>query len=135
MTEKCWFTQLSIIFDNELEKHPLAKQNKVEIRREAMRRAIITAAQKMVGSYAAVVVDPITEYMYAIKAGSSLYFGIGEIEDKKVFGLASSDLTAVLKFTKLLVNMREGEMVEYKSNNFQFYAFKNLKSNSQINPI
>jgi glucosamine 6-phosphate synthetase-like amidotransferase/phosphosugar isomerase protein len=114
-------------FDNELEKHPLAKQNKVEIRREAMRRAIITAAQKMVGSYAAVVVDPITEYMYAIKAGSSLYFGIGEIEDKKVFGLASSDLTAVLKFTKLLVNMREGEMVEYKSNNFEFYAFRNLK--------
>jgi glucosamine 6-phosphate synthetase-like amidotransferase/phosphosugar isomerase protein len=114
-------------FDNELEKNPQAKQNNVEIRRDCMRKAIISSAQKMIGSYAAVVVDPITEYVYAIKAGSSLYFGIGEMEDKKLFGLASSDLTAVLKFTKQLVNMREGEMIEFKNSVFHFYAIRNLK--------
>ena len=114
-------------FDIELERFPAKDHKKEDIRRECMRKAIVCAAQKMVGSYAAVIVDPITEFSYAIKAGSSLYFGIGEVEESNHFGLASSDLTAVLKFTKLLVNMREGEMVEFKNNNFQFYAFRKLK--------
>jgi glutamine---fructose-6-phosphate transaminase (isomerizing) len=114
-------------FDNELEKYTNAEQKKTEIRKTCMRRAIISASGKMIGSYAAVVVDPITEFVYAIKAGSSLYFGVGEVEEKNTFGLASSDLTAVLKFTKQLINMREGEMVEFKDNKFTFFAFRNLK--------
>jgi len=80
----------------------------------------------MVGSYAAVIVDPFTEYSYAIKAGSSLYFGIGERDDNS-FCLASSDLTAVLKFTKMLVNMREGEFIEYHKDQYQAYAFRDLR--------
>jgi hypothetical protein len=48
-----------------------------------MRQAIILAAEKMIGSYAAVIADPVTETLWCIKAGSSLYFGIGEIEDQK----------------------------------------------------
>ena len=114
-------------FDNELTKFPIKKQNDFETRKNCFRKAIIKASNKMVGSYAAVVVDPQTEVSYAIKAGSSLYFGIGEVEENNNFGLVSSDLTAVLKFTKSLVNLREGEMVEFKNNDFKIYAFKNLK--------
>lgn len=63
--------------------------------------------------------------MWAIKAGSSLYFGIGELEGKP-FGLASSDLTAVLRFTKMLVNLREGQFIEYTADHYQVYAQKDL---------
>jgi len=113
-------------FDNELKKYKTKDQSDTRFRRECMRKGIIQAAKKMVGSYAAVVVDPLTETSWAIKGGSSLYFGVGEIDGNE-FGLASSDLTAVLRFTKMLVNLREGEFIEYSVNNFQIYAFKNLK--------
>lgn len=95
-------------------------------RKECMRKAIIRTADKLIGSYAAVIVDPDTETSWAIKAGSSLYFGVGEI-DGMSFSLASSDLTAVLRFTKMLVNLREGEFVEYTSDSYQIYAQKDLR--------
>ncbi|MDN5354976.1 MAG: hypothetical protein PWQ09_1732 [Candidatus Cloacimonadota bacterium] len=113
-------------FDNELEQHEPKKQNLTKVRKQCMRQAIIKAAAKMIGSYAAIIVDPVTENFYAIKAGSSLYFGIGEV-DGIPFGLASSDLTAVLKFTKNLVNLREGECVEFSQKKFEVFAFKNIK--------
>ncbi len=97
-----------------------------EKRKSCMRRAIISAAEKMIGSYAAVVVDPETETQWAIKSGSSLYFGIGELDGQK-FALASSDLTAVLRFTKTLIPLREGEFVEYTADYQQVYAQKNLR--------
>ncbi|MDD3235662.1 MAG: glutamine--fructose-6-phosphate aminotransferase, partial [Candidatus Cloacimonetes bacterium] len=97
-----------------------------DARKACMRRAIIETADKIIGSYAAVIVDPITQTSWAIKAGSSLYFGIGEIEGLP-FGLASSDLTAVLRFTKQLLNLREGEFVEYTAEHYQIYAQKDLK--------
>ena len=97
-----------------------------EQRLACMRRAIIATADRIVGSYAAVIVDPVTQTMWAIKAGSSLYFGVGEL-DGEPFSLASSDLTAVLRFTKMLVNLREGEFVEYTSSHYQIYAQKKLK--------
>jgi glucosamine 6-phosphate synthetase-like amidotransferase/phosphosugar isomerase protein len=95
-------------------------------RKACMRRAIIQTAEKMIGSYAAVIVDPETETSWAIKAGSSLYFGVGTVDDMP-FSLASSDLTAVLRFTKMLVNLREGEFVEYTADYYQVYAQKNLR--------
>ncbi len=115
-------------FDIELGKHIKAEQQDANIRRKCLRQAIINASGKVVGSYAAVIVDPVSEYTYAIKAGSSLYFGIGTLEeDEKKFGLASSDLTAILKFTKTLVNLKEGEFVEFKEDDFTVYAFKDVK--------
>jgi len=111
-------------FDIEMDKtgNPKAPEE----RKNCMRQAIIQAANKLVGSYAAVIVDPDTETSWAIKAGSSLYFGIGTIEGMP-FSLASSDLTAVLRFTKQLVNLREGEFIEYTAENYQVYAQKDLK--------
>ncbi|MBS3740630.1 MAG: SIS domain-containing protein [Candidatus Cloacimonetes bacterium] len=113
-------------FDNELEKIPKSERKKADNRKMCMRRAIVLASQRMVGSYAAVVVDPKTEIMYAIKSGSSLYFGLGKIDGGN-FCLASSDLTAILKFTKALVNLREGEFVEYSADDYSVFAFKDLK--------
>lgn len=113
-------------FDNELTKFGLKKQSHHEVRKECMRKGIIQAARKMIGSYAAVIVDPATETSWAIKGGSSLYFGIGEV-DQNPFGLASSDLTALLRFTKMLVNLREGEFVEFQVDKFSVFAFKDIK--------
>ena len=113
-------------FDIELGKLRIEDQTKIEPRLKCMRRGIIQASNKMVGSYAAVIVDPLTETSWAIKAGSSLYFGIGEVEGND-FGLASSDLTAVLRFTKMLINLREGEFVEFAVNNFSVIAFKDFR--------
>jgi glutamine---fructose-6-phosphate transaminase (isomerizing) len=111
-------------FDIEMDKagHPETGES----RTACMRRAIAQAAEMIVGSYAAVIVDPKTQIMWAIKAGSSLYFGLGELERQR-FSLASSDLTAVLRFTKTLVPLREGEFIEYTADTFQLYAQKDLR--------
>ncbi|MDD2422690.1 MAG: SIS domain-containing protein [Candidatus Cloacimonetes bacterium] len=111
-------------FDIELDK--LKGEVDPTTRKACMRRAIVATAEKMVGSYAAVIVDPETQTSWAIKAGSSLYFGVGEV-DGLPFALTSSDLTAVLRFTKLLVNLREGEFIEYTSDYYQVYALRDLK--------
>ncbi|MBW6513389.1 MAG: SIS domain-containing protein [Candidatus Syntrophosphaera sp.] len=111
-------------FDVEMDK--AGNPQETEERKACMRRAIINTADQTIGSYAAVIVDPATQTMWAIKAGSSLYFGVGEL-DGEPFALASSDLTAVLRFTKLLVNLREGEFIEYDSSHYQIFAQKNLR--------
>ena len=111
-------------FDIEMDKAGNPEDS--ELRKACMRSAIIATADKLIGSYAAVVVDPVTQTMWAIKSGSSLYFGVGELDDMP-FALASSDLTAVLRFTKNLVNLREGEFIEFTSDYYQVYAQKNLR--------
>ena len=82
-------------------------------RRACMRQAIISAADVLKGSFASVVVDPISRTGWAIKAGSSLYFGVGEDDKGGRFAIASSDLSSVLKLTRVLVPMVEGEVAEF----------------------
>jgi glucosamine 6-phosphate synthetase-like amidotransferase/phosphosugar isomerase protein len=94
-------------FARELSRSPGAD------RRGAMRAAIVAAAAKLEGSYAAVIVDPVTRVMWAIKQGSSLYFGVGADRAGGRFAIASSDLSSVLKLTRLVVPITEGECVEY----------------------
>jgi len=86
-------------------------------RREAMREAIVRAGKKLRGSYAAVIADPVSHTLWAIKKGSSLYFGVGESEGSR-FAIASSDLSAVLKLTRVLVPMAEGDFVEMEPTRF-----------------
>ncbi len=123
-------------FDIEMLKESKDHIENIETRKTCMRKAILKASQFVIGSYAAVIVDPYSETSYAIKAGSSLYFGVGEIEGNS-FCLTSSDLTAVLRFTKNLVKLREGEFVEYNHDNYQVYAYKNqiIKRLNQPNLI
>ena len=121
MVEHYFAIHLDSLF-NDFNLSSISDEN-YTLRRECMKKAIISAAAEIEGSYAAVIVDPVTQFSYAIKAGSSLYFGTGLIEDEP-FCLTSSDLTAVLKFTKMLVKLREGEFVEYTADYYQVYTFK-----------
>lgn len=91
-------------------------------RRTAMRAAIGDAAQKLRGSYAAVIADPETRTLWAIKRGSSLYFGIGEASDGTPLGIASSDLSAVLKMTRRLVGLAAGEAVEFDGSGYRVFS-------------
>ena len=85
----------------------------------AMRRAIVKAGARLKGSYAAVVVDPVSRTVWAIKQGSSLYFGLGDD-----FAIASSDLSSVLKLTQQLVPMSEGEFAEYTATSHALYRVR-----------
>jgi glucosamine 6-phosphate synthetase-like amidotransferase/phosphosugar isomerase protein len=84
-----------------------------------MRQAIVEAGERLLGSYAAVIVDPVTRRLWAIKKGSSLYFGVGTTREAGAFSIASSDLSSVLKLTQMLVPMSEGEVVEFDSQRHQ----------------
>src|ERR1043165_1681708 len=88
-------------------------------RRAAMRAAIVKAGKRLKGSYAAVVVDPVSRTLWAIKQGSSLYFGLGE-----GLSIASSDLSSVLKLTRILVPVFEGEFVEYTAESHALYRVR-----------
>ena len=93
-------------------------------RRESMRSAILRTADRLEGSYAAVIVDPVSRTLWAVKEGSSLYFGFGSDERGGGFALASSDLSSVLKMTRILVPIVEGEMVEYMPGSHQLYTVR-----------
>ncbi|MBK8012898.1 MAG: SIS domain-containing protein [Deltaproteobacteria bacterium] len=92
-------------------------------RRSAMRRAISRACDRFVGSFAAIVVDPETQTVWAIKRGSSLYFGTGQ-DAQGAFRIASSDLSAVLRMTRGLVPMRDGEFIEYTASTQRLYRIQ-----------
>ncbi len=111
-------------FAAELSKLSQSAAQDHSTRRKVMREAIRFAAAKLEGSYAAVIVDPISRCVWSIKKGSSLYFGIGEEEKGGKFGIASSDLSSVLKLTRVLVPMSEGDFVEYDGPNYQVYSLK-----------
>ncbi len=89
-----------------------------------MRAAIVDAAAMLKGSFAAVVVDPVSRASWAIKLGSSLYFGFGKDEQGRSFTLASSDLSSVLKLTRLVVPISEGDFVEHDGAAWAVYAVR-----------
>lgn len=93
---------------------------------EAVRKGIVAAAAEMDGSYAAIIVVPGTGTSFAVKSGSSLYAGLGEHPDEdgrpNRFFVASSDLTAVLGETRMLLPLRKGQFVEYTAERFQVWA-------------
>ncbi len=106
----------------ELSALPESARMERESRRAAMRAAILRAAQRLEGSYAAVVIDPVTHLLWSIKQGSSLYFGLGKDADGGRFAIASSDLSAVLKLTRVLVPLAEGECIEYDPIGYQLFS-------------
>jgi glucosamine 6-phosphate synthetase-like amidotransferase/phosphosugar isomerase protein len=95
----------------------------------AMRQAVVTAAGRVEGAYAAIIVIPETGTSYAIKAGSSLYAGIGVLDEAEPnpFFLASSDLTAVLGQTRMILPLRRGQFVEYRADSYQVYAYEEME--------
>jgi len=95
-----------------------------ERRRAAMRSALLEAVTRIEGSFAAVIVDPISQMLWSMKLGSSLYFGLGSDETGGHFGIASSDLSSILKLTRRVVPIAEGEVVEYDAKGFEVLAVR-----------
>lgn len=106
-------------FDLELRQ---AANASADVRRRCMRGALVAAAARLEGSFAAVIVDPVTRVLWAVKQGSSLYFGVGTDRTAGKFAIASSDLSSVLKLTRVVVPVTEGEFVEYEPGSYQLYA-------------
>lgn len=109
-------------FAIELKKLKNRKDRKA--RYAALKAAILAAAKKMTGSFAAVVVDPVTEQMACIKAGSSLYMGAGTHNEHGPFIIASSDLASVLSCTKMLYPIKEDEFAMYTHDRADFYHLR-----------
>jgi glucosamine 6-phosphate synthetase-like amidotransferase/phosphosugar isomerase protein len=117
-------------------EHFFARElGKTQDRRAAMRAAIVAACAKLEGSFAAVIVDPATRVMWAIKQGSSLYFGVGADGPGGKFAIASSDLSSVLKLTRVVVPVTEGELVEYDPSGYRLYAAEDKKGVRAGEPI
>lgn len=95
-----------------LDALPAAERAEPAVRREVMRAAIVAAAERIKGSFAAVMVDRPSQGVWAIKAGSSLYAGVGVDPKGGAFAIASSDLSCVLKMTDQLVGLQRGEFAE-----------------------
>ncbi len=112
-------------FAQELKKIKADAKKDYKKRYQALKAAILQASKKMIGSFAAVVVDPVTYTMACIKAGSSLYMGEGMDEEHGKFIMASSDLASVLSMTKILYPIKENEFAMFDHENVEFYSFKN----------
>lgn len=91
-------------------------------RYKALKTAVITANKQITGSFAAVVVDPVTENMVSIKAGSSLYMGQGHNKDGGSFIMVSSDLASVLSQTKILIPINENEFCMFNDSEYKMYS-------------
>ncbi len=119
-------------FARELERAGAAD---ADSRRRCMRAALVAAASKLEGSFAAVIVDPVTRVMWAVKQGSSLYFGFGEDRVGGRFAIASSDLSSVLKLTRVVVPVTEGELVEYDPTGHRIYAIEDRVLTTTPGPV
>jgi len=101
-----------------------AELRKTSDRRQALRSAVLEAAKRMVGSYAAVLVDPVDQRLAAVKAGSSLYMGAGDGEEGGPFIIASSDLASVLSQTNVLFPISEDEFALYDAEHAEFFHLR-----------
>jgi glucosamine--fructose-6-phosphate aminotransferase (isomerizing) len=113
----------------------VSKPADADARRACMRAALIAAAKKLEGSFAAVIVDPVTRVMWAVKQGSSLYFGIGADDTGGRFAIASSDLSSVLKMTRVVVPITEGELVEYDPFGHRIYCICDRTIKTASGPV
>jgi glucosamine--fructose-6-phosphate aminotransferase (isomerizing) len=109
-------------FAREIGELPVDRQRDPASRRACMRTALVAAAARLEGSFAAVVVDPVSRCAWAVKQGSSLYFGIGRDDIGGRFAVASSDLSSVLKLTRVVVPMLEGEFMEFDAQGHRLFA-------------
>lgn len=79
------------------------------------------AKAKAEGSYAAAFCDPASPGVVAVKAGSSLYAGIGTDENGE-FVVVSSDLTSVLSKTPMLIPLAEGQGIWFTERTYVIFS-------------
>jgi glucosamine 6-phosphate synthetase-like amidotransferase/phosphosugar isomerase protein len=111
-------------FAERLQQQSATQREDPQLRRRLLREAVRAAGERLKGSYAAVIVDPVGRSLCAIKMGSSLYFGVGHDDRGDAFGIASSDLSSVLRLTRVLVPLAEQEMVQYGAEDFSVFAMQ-----------
>jgi glutamine---fructose-6-phosphate transaminase (isomerizing) len=104
-------------------------------RRTIMRESIAAATTRLEGSFAAVICDPISHTTWAIKHGSSLYCGVGTDERGVPFSIASSDLSSVLKLTRVLVPLVAGEFVQMAAGDWQVHGLKTVDGEVRAVPL
>ncbi len=122
-------------FHVELSALPSERVTEREARRQCMRRALVRAAARLEGSYAAVVVDPVSRRVWAVKQGSSLYAGLGSDARTGRFAVTSSDLSAVLRMTRLLVPLSEGECLEHDAAGYQVFRVRDRAAGAGAGPV
>ncbi len=80
-------------------------------------RAVRCAAEKMEGSYAlGILCIDRPNAMLAVKKDSPLIFGFGEGEN-----FIASDVPAILKYTRKVVYLNDGDMVDFTADGATFY--------------
>lgn len=80
-------------------------------------RAVRLTVEQMNGSYAlGILCADRPGYMMAVKKDSPLIFGFGEGEN-----FIASDVPAILKYTREVVYLNDGDMVEFTDDSVQFY--------------
>ncbi len=109
-------------FGRRLAEHAAGDSTDPELRSACMIEAIVEAGKMLKGSYAAVIADRVTGRAWAVRAGSSLYAGVGEDEAGGRFTIASSDLSAVLKLTRRLIQVNQNEVVALRPESPAVYS-------------
>ena len=80
-------------------------------------RAVKRAIEKMTGSYAlGILCTDCPGRMLAVKKNSPLIFGFGEGEN-----FIASDVPAILKYTRKVVYLNDGDMVDFSADGAVFY--------------
>ena len=80
-------------------------------------RAVQRAIEKMTGSYAlGILCTDCPGKMLAVKKNSPLIFGFGEGEN-----FIASDVPAILKYTRKVVYLNDGDMVDFSADGVVFY--------------
>lgn len=114
---------------------PEALRRDNDARAVCLRQAVVSANVELEGSYAAVVVDPVSRVLCAVKKGSSLYFGVGDSDEGGRFGIASSDMSSVLKLTRHVVPLFEHEFVQFDATSYQVYDLRDGGDDGAGTPI
>lgn len=86
--------------------------------------AILLAIKELEGDYAFIITDIKEDRMFAVKKGSSLFFGKGTN-----FTCVSSDLASILDHTKEILILNDGEMIEFGSD---YYILRDTKNGNEI---
>ena len=80
-------------------------------------RAVRRITEKLCGSYAlGILCTDRPDSMIAVKKDSPLIFGFGEGEN-----FIASDVPAILRYTRKVVYLNDGDMVEFTANDARFY--------------
>lgn len=78
--------------------------------------ALEQAKEKMIGSYALLIMNKDIDYLYAIRKNSPLIIGVGENEN-----FVASDISAILNYTKKYIEIAEEDIFMISNNDIKLF--------------